>query len=280
MLRAAVKHGISKALSSHRGFEVWDFDIKQESVEGGVTSLEIHFRYHTKFHIRASIAGRSPDRSRPEYDMAVEVVPGELAHKEAFGLTTLDEFYAAIARWTARLEDELLARSVNRVLAVQQKAINYLEKHLPELEDKRMSPCRVREYRKRLENLEQAVIDLRAGDGEDRAERENEIHGEFESLRNRVEVLGEKSFFHAVLVRLVKYFWDAENLRLVEEGSEAAQQFLGDRRAKSATPAGTEYKDADEDAAVTVVVDDSDALDLDAIRERLRTGKPVIDWKP
>ncbi len=30
MLRAAIKHGISKALSSSAGFEVWDFEIKEE----------------------------------------------------------------------------------------------------------------------------------------------------------------------------------------------------------------------------------------------------------
>ena len=111
MLRAAVKHGISRALSAHRGFEVWDFDIKQENEEG-TASLELRYRYHRKFLFRATIEPRSPDRSRPEYEMAVEVVPGELGHRESFELSTLGELYAAIERWTGRLEGELLLRLV------------------------------------------------------------------------------------------------------------------------------------------------------------------------
>jgi hypothetical protein len=52
------------------------------------------------------------------------------------------------------------------------------------------------------------------------------VRREFDCLRHRLEVLGERSFLHAVLVRLVKHFWDDENLRIIEAGSRAAREFL------------------------------------------------------
>jgi len=190
--------------------------------------VDIRYRYRPGFLFQAifSPTGDSPR----DFAMAVEAVPGELGDREAFPVHTLAELYRAIERWTGRLEEELVARPKNRVLVAQQKAIAYLEKHLPDIPDRALTAEQIREYRRRLERLEAAVLELRAPVGsEDYDQRSLEIREEFDCLRRHIEVLGERSFFHAVLVRLVKYFWDEENLRLVEAGSRAAQQFLGNR---------------------------------------------------
>ena len=231
MLTAAVKQGISRALSTHPGFEVWDFDMREDQTSEGKTTLSIRYRYHPGLLLVATVSPRATHGGTPDYDIGVEVVPGSMRHKESFAVAGRKDLFDAIERWAGRIEEELFARPINRVLEAQQKALHFLQQHLLELPDQRMSAEHIRDYRARLDRLESAVIELRAGeggDGEYRDARTVEIRDEFECLRQRVEILGERSFFHAVLVRLVKYFWDDENLRIVEAGSRAAQEFLGD----------------------------------------------------
>jgi hypothetical protein len=170
----------------------------------------------------ATIAAKGVEGALPSYEISAEAVPGEVGQKETLVLAGRPELFAAIERWTTRIEEELLARPSNRVLAAQEKAISYLEKHLLDIPDHRLTREQIREYRDRLERLEAAVVELR---GKDPA-RADAVRREFECLRARLEILGERSFLHAVLVRLVKYFWDDENLRIVEAGSRAAQEFL------------------------------------------------------
>ena len=240
MLRAAVKHGISNALSTRTGFEVWDFDITEEQPSPGTTVVGIKYRYHPSLTFVATIEATADEGGQPAYRITAEAVPGEVGQKEQVSLSGRSELFAAVERWTARIEEELYARPLNRVLAAQQKAISYLEKHLLDIPDNRMTRERVDEYRRRLRRLQTAVVAIRARPGEPAAvatERAEAVREEFECLHTRVEVLGERSFLHAVLVRLVKYFWDDENLRIVEAGSRAAQDFLRKQEQASAPAA-------------------------------------------
>lgn len=230
MLRAAIKHGISKALSSSAGFEVWDFEIREEQPSQDKVTIEIRYRYHPGLCFFAAITARSVDGNVPTYEISAEAVPGEVGEKEMLVLAGRQELCTAIERWTMRIEEELSARPSNRVMAAQQKAIAYLEKHLLDIPDQHLTREQITEYRRRLERLEAAVIEIRAPKKDhSNGTRAEAVRQEFASLRSRLEVLGERSFLHAVLVRLVKYFWDDENLRIIEAGSRAAQDFLKDQ---------------------------------------------------
>jgi hypothetical protein len=229
MLRAAIKHGISKALSTSAGFEVWDFDIKEEQPSPERATVEIRYRYHPGLYFNAAIVAMGEEGQVPTYEISAEAVPGEVGEKETLRLAGRQELFKAIERWTTRIEEELSARPSNRVLAAQQKAIAYLEKHLLDIPDAGLTREQIIEYRRRLERLEAAVIELRAPKKDlANGSRADAVRQEFAALRSRLEVLGERSFLHAVLVRLVKYFWDDENLRIIEAGSRAAQDFLRD----------------------------------------------------
>jgi len=236
MLRAAIKHGISKALSTRAGFEVWDFEIKEEQPSADRVSIEIRYRYQPGLWFSAVITAKSEEGRIPTHEITAESVPGEVGEKEVLLLASRHELYTAIERWTTRIEEELSARPSNRVLAAQQKAIAYLEKHLLDIPDQRLTRESILVYRQRLDRLEAAVIELRAPrkDGTN-GERAEAVRQEFACLRTRLEVLGERSFLHAVLVRLVKHFWDDENLRIIEAGSRAAQAFLKDQDHSLAT---------------------------------------------
>jgi len=229
MLRAAIKYGISKALSTRAGFEVWDFEIREEQPSPDRVTLDIRYRYHPSLCFNAAITTKSEEGKVPSYEITAQAVPGEVGEKEELLLAGRQELCTAIERWTTRIEEELSARPSNRVLAAQQKAISYLEKHLLDIPDQQLTRERIHEYQRRLERLEAAVIELRTP----RSESANGAHAEavrqeFACLRSRLEVLGERSFLHSVLVRLVKHFWDDENLRIIEAGSRAAQAFLAD----------------------------------------------------
>lgn len=228
MLRAAIKHGITKALSTRAGFEVWDFEIKEEQPSPERVTIDIRYRYQPGLCFNAAITARSAEGKVPTYEITAEAVPGEVGEKDALLLAGRQELCTAIERWTSRIEEELSARPSNRVLQAQEKAISYLEKHLLDIPDQRLTRERIQEYRRRLDRLEAAVIELRAPRDTNGARAET-IRQEFACLRTRLEVLGERSFLHAVLVRLVKYFWDDENLRIIEAGSRAAQDFLKDQ---------------------------------------------------
>jgi hypothetical protein len=274
MLRAAVKHGISKALSARAGFEVWDFDIKEEQPTPEKATVEIRYRYHPSLYFIAAITAKGPDGALPTYEIAAEAVPGEVGQKEVLALAGRQELFAAIERWTTRIEEELLARPSNRVLVAQQKAIAYLDKHLLDVPDHRLTRDQIREYRRRLDRLEAAVIELR-GNGKDQAHAD-EIRQEFDCLRSRLEVLGERSFLHAVLVRLVKYFWDDENLRIIEAGSRAAQDFLKDQEHQRPPLVATPPPPAERVAAERVAERVAEATPSPAPGERLRAAyKPL-----
>ncbi|HEX5137742.1 MAG TPA: hypothetical protein VFY93_12260 [Planctomycetota bacterium] len=229
MLRAAIKHGITKALSTRAGFEVWDFEIREEQPSAEKVTIEIKYRYQPGLFFKAAIVGKSEDGKVPTYEITAEAVPGEVGDREALLLAGRHELCTAIERWTSRIEEELSARPSNRVLAAQEKAISYLEKHLLDVPEQRLTRERIQEYRRRLDRLEVAVIELRAPREGTNGTRADAVRQEFACLRTRLEVLGERSFLHAVLVRLVMYFWDDENLRIVEAGSRAAQDFLMDQ---------------------------------------------------
>ncbi|MCK6462039.1 MAG: hypothetical protein L6Q95_19325, partial [Planctomycetes bacterium] len=229
MLRAAIKHGITKALSTRTGFEVWDFEIKEEQPSPERVTIDIRYRYQPGLSFRAAIAAKGEEGKVPTYEITAEAVPGEVGEKEMLLLAGRHELCTAIERWTSRIEEELSARPSNRVLQAQEKAISYLEKHLLDIPDQRLTRERIQEYRRRLDRLEAAVIELRAPRDGGNSARAEAVRQEFASLRTRLEVLGERSFLHAVLVRLVMYFWDDENLRIVEAGSRAAQDFLTDQ---------------------------------------------------
>jgi hypothetical protein len=225
MLRAAIKHGITKALSTRAGFEVWDFEIREEQPSPDRVTIDIRYRYQPGLCFRAEIAAKGEDGKVPTYEITAEAVPGEVGDRERLLLAGRHEMCTAIERWTSRIEEELSARPSNRVLAAQEKAISYLEKHLLDIPEQRLTRERILEYGRRLDRLEVAVIELRASRDPSGA-RADAVKQEFACLRTRLEVLGERSFLHAVLVRLVMYFWDDENLRIVEAGSRAAQDFL------------------------------------------------------
>ncbi len=227
MLRAAIKHGISKALATSAGFEVWDFDIKEEQPSPERATVEIRYRYHPGLYFTAAITAVGEEGQVPTYEISAEAVPGEVGQKETLRLAGRQELFKAIERWTTRIEEELSARPSNRVLAAQQKAIVYLEKHLLDIPDAGLTREQITEYRRRLERLEAAVVEIRVPK-KDHTNGADAVRQEFAALRSRLEVLGERSFLHAVLVRLVKYFWDDENLRIIEAGSRAAQDFLRD----------------------------------------------------
>jgi len=229
MLRAAIKHGITRALSTRAGFEVWDFEIREEQPSAEKVTIEIKYRYQPGLFFKAAIVGKSEDGKVPTYEITAEAVPGEVGDREALLLAGRHELCTAIERWTSRIEEELSARPSNRVLAAQEKAISYLEKHLLDIPDQRLTRERIQEYQRRLDRLESAVIELRAPREGANGTRADEVRQEFACLRTRLEVLGERSFLHAVLVRLVMYFWDDENLRIIEAGSRAAQDFLTDQ---------------------------------------------------
>jgi len=238
MLRAAVKHGISSALSSRTGFEVWDFEITVEQPSADTTVVAIRYRYHPGLSFNVTIEATPDESGVPTYRISAETVPGEVGQTEKLSLAGRSELFAAVERWTDRIEEELYARPLNRVLEAQQRAIAYLEKHLLDIPDDRMTRDRIDEYRGRLRRLQTAVVAILARPGEPAAaaaERAEAVRREFECLHARVEVLGERSFLHAVLVRLVKYFWDDENLRIVEAGSRAAQEFLRRREQAAAS---------------------------------------------
>jgi hypothetical protein len=229
MLRAAIKHGITKALSTRAGFEVWDFEIREEQPSADRVTIDIRYRYQPGLSFRAAIVAKGAEGKVPTYEITAEAVPGEVGDREMLLLAGRHELCVAIERWTSRIEEELSARPSNRVLAAQEKAISYLEKHLLDIPDQRLTRERIRECKRRLDRLEAAVVELRAPrDGGSSGTRADAIRQEFACLRTRLEVLGERSFLHAVLVRLVMYFWDDENLRIVEAGSRAAQDFLKD----------------------------------------------------
>jgi len=255
MLRAAIKHGISEALSASPGFEVADFDIQQTgTLEEGIR-LEIRYRYEADFRFVATFSGidddnedsfgtveigadmpgneqileLTHDEARAEHEIEIEVFPGELTGRDAFTVWSCDELGECIRAWTSRLDEELLALAENKVIIAQHKALAQLRKHLANVPDKRMTRQRIELYRRRLDQLETTVLALRAGDADDPEERAEEIREEFDSLRDRVAALSERSFLEAVLVRLVKYFWDDENLRIVEGASRAAEELFGDR---------------------------------------------------
>jgi hypothetical protein len=230
MLRAAIKHGISKALSTRAGFEVWDFEIKEEQPSPDRVTIDIRYRYQPGLCFAAVIAAKGVEGKVPTYEISAEAVPGEVGEKDVLLLAGRHELFTAIERWTTRIEEELSARPSNRVLGAQQKAISYLEKHLLAIPDHRLTREQIHEYLRRLDRLEAAVIELRAPRNEHgNGARAETVQQEFACLRSRLEVLGERSFLHAVLVRLVKYFWDDENLRIIEAGSRAAQDFLKDQ---------------------------------------------------
>jgi hypothetical protein len=229
MLRAAIKHGITKALSTRTGFEVWDFEIREEQPSPDRVTIDIRYRYQPGLSFRAAIAAKGEEGKVPTYEITAEAVPGEVGEKEMLLLAGRHELCTAIERWTSRIEEELSARPSNRVLQAQEKAISYLEKHLLDIPDQRLTRERIQEYRRRLDRLEAAVIELRAPRDGGNTARADVVRQEFASLRTRLEVLGERSFLHAVLVRLVMYFWDDENLRIVEAGSRAALDFLTDQ---------------------------------------------------
>ncbi len=229
MLRAAIKHGITKALSTRAGFEVWDFEIKEEQPSPDRVTIDIQYRYQPGLRFHAAITARSAEGKVPTYEITAEAVPGEVGEKDVLLLAGRHELCTAIERWTSRIEEELSARPSNRVLQAQEKAISYLEKHLLDIPDQRLTRERILEYRRRLDRLEAAVIELRAPRDGGNGARAEAVRQEFACLRTRLEVLGERSFLHAVLVRLVMYFWDDENLRIIEAGSRAAQDFLKDQ---------------------------------------------------
>lgn len=239
MLRAAIKHGICNALSARAGFEVWDFEIKEEQPSPDRETIEIRYRYQPGLYFSAAITAKSVDGNVPTYEIVADAVPGEVGEKETLTLGSRRELCAAIEGWTTRIEEELNARPSNRVLAAQEKAISYLEKHLLDIPDQRLTREQIVEYRRRLERLEAAIVELRAAK-KDNGGRADAVRQEFLSLRGRLEVLGERSFLHAVLVRLVKYFWDDENLRIIEAGSRAAQDFLKDQDPPLSTAAKVE----------------------------------------
>jgi hypothetical protein len=229
MLRAAIKHGITKALSTRAGFEVWDFEIREEQPSPDRVTIEIKYRYQPGLSFHAAITAKGEDGKVPTYEITAEAVPGEVGDKDVLLLAGRHELCTAIERWTSRIEEELSARPSNRVLAAQEKAISYLEKHLLDIPEQRLTRERIQEYRRRLDRLESAVIELRAARDGANGARAEAVRQEFAVLHTRLEVLGERSFLHAVLVRLVMYFWDDENLRIVEAGSRAAQDFLMDQ---------------------------------------------------
>jgi pyruvate/2-oxoglutarate dehydrogenase complex dihydrolipoamide acyltransferase (E2) component len=241
MLRAAIKHGITKALSTRAGFEVWDFEIREEQPSPERVTIDIRYRYQPGLGFKAAITAKSEDGKVPTYEITAEAVPGEVGDKENLLLAGRHELCTAIERWTSRIEEELSARPSNRVLAAQEKAISYLEKHLLDIPEQRLTRERIQEYRRRLDRLEAAVIELRAPRDGANGARADAVKQEFAVLHTRLEVLGERSFLHAVLVRLVMYFWDDENLRIIEAGSRAAQDFLRDQdrplSARSEAPA-------------------------------------------
>jgi len=281
MLRAAIKHGISKALSSSAGFEVWDFEIKEEQPSLDRVTIEIRYRYQPSLFFTAAIDAKSVAGQVPTYEISAEAVPGEVGEKETLALAGRQELFKAIERWTGRIEEELSARPSNRVLAAQQKAISYLEKHLLDIPDQRLTREQIAEYRHRLERLEAAVIEIRAPrkDGVHDA-RADAVRQEFASLRSRLEVLGERSFLHAVLVRLVKYFWDDENLRIVEAGSRAAQDFLRDEDHPLAQMAKSDVPAALRAPAKPEIVRNTARPEPPASRNTGKADPPVIAWGP
>ncbi len=282
MLRAAIKHGISKALSSSAGFEVWDFEIKEEQPSPDRVTVEIRYRYQPSLFFTAAITARSVGGQVPTHEISAEAVPGEVGEKEALALAGRQELFKAIERWTGRIEEELSARPSNRVLAAQQKAISYLEKHLLDIPDQRLTRDQIVEYRRRLERLEGAVIEIRAPRKENaNGTRAEVVRQEFAALRSRLEVLGERSFLHAVLVRLVKYFWDDENLRIVEAGSRAAQDFLRDddhplaQAERAPAPLAARAASKPEAAARNATRPEPPAA-----RSAAKAEPPVVEWGP
>ena len=221
MLRVSIKYGISEALSSVPGYEVWDFEIKQRDEAEGI-SLEIRYRYMPDLHMRIALTGdegaisvdlESNDIELAVPSIAIEAVPGALNGREAHTVASLDDLYECIAAWAGRLDVELAASVRTRVLSAQQKAISRLGESLKGIPDRPISQPRVQSYRTRLERVEAVVVELR---GKDDAARIEEIHEDFESLRARAAVLNERDFLYSVLVRLVKHLWDEESLSVVD----------------------------------------------------------------
>jgi hypothetical protein len=221
MLRAAIKYGVSEALSVRPGFEVWDFDLQEKQDDDFVTLL-ITYRYHRGCTFKAIFEPVDLDSGLPRYSISVEHRPGEIREVDRFMLEGRHELFDALERWTGCLEEELLSKSSSSVLGAQRRALAKLETHVRELPQVPIQPDHAAMYRERLDTLEDAIIRLHPED-------EDDIRDEFDSLRDRVRFFDERSFFRAVLVRLIRYFWDERNLQLVSAGQQAAEDFLGFR---------------------------------------------------
>lgn len=221
MLRAAIKYGVSEALSVRPGFEVWDFDLVEKQEEDSVT-LRITYRYHRGCTFKAIFEPVEVAGGLPRYSISVEHTPGEIRQVDRFELEGRHELFDALERWTGCLEEELLSRTSSAVLGAQRKALAKLDKHVQDLPQVPIQPDHAAMYRERLDTLEDAIVRLHPDDEED-------VREEFDSLRERVGFLDERSFFRAVLVRLIRYFWDERNLQLVSAGQQAAEEFLGFR---------------------------------------------------
>jgi hypothetical protein len=221
MLRASIKYGVSEALSVRPGFEVWDFELSEKK-DGEATTLLITYRYHRGCTFKATFTKRESEGSAPNYDIVVDHTPGEIQQRETYTIDARSDLFDAIERWTSCLEEELLSRSSSAVLSAQRKALSSLEVQVRNLPQTPITDEDAAIYGERLERLEGVLLKLNP-------DQEEEIRDEFECLRERVFMLDERSFFHAVLVRLIRYFWDERNLKLVEEGRAAAEEFLGFR---------------------------------------------------
>jgi len=189
-------------------------------------TTEIRYRYLTECTFRAVFEPRE-ENGLPAYDIDAVSTPGVLMRREQLQAATVEDLYTQIERWTGFLADELIAHRASRVLAAQQKALHALGAHLRDLPDRPLSRARCAEYALRVEKLESAVLEANTDAGGIAA-----IKADFASLRECVGALGERSFLQAVLVRLIQHFWDEQNLRLVEDGNQAATAFLGGRTPK------------------------------------------------
>lgn len=241
MIRSEFIVLIVKALEGSGEFKATDFTINEESGGYG-TKLVVTYRHHNEYFFSAEIPNdkttskTESGRLVSEYRILVRASPGGMTTLENMTVRGRDELLTEIRHWINSVYEDLGSMSCRRQFERQQDEINQLASKLGEVEDSYFSQEEADEIVARLEALEErmkASMQDSIQDKEQLSEKIAQLEKDMAGLRMQVDILKRPQWRGALIIRVLAWFKEPSNQKVLKSGAEAITNLLTDGKPHS-----------------------------------------------
>ena len=217
MIRQAIIRQICEEIDLHNFFKCNDFELQASEEQN---ALLIQYRYDVNIWFRVTIEKGEIYCTRR---------PGTLTTEGGSQLNNRQQLVSAIADWLEAVSEEIHTGPIQREMAKQREQIEELIGQFGNAPDEFFSQEERELASNKLADLEDrlsAHLKEHAAERGSLKEQLDELHDDFNTLRDQLESLKKPNWVRCLVVRATTWLKDPLNRELLKDGGDLVKGFL------------------------------------------------------